>query len=444
MSGAIVINNFDLTLVYLGTFFLLYYVYNATPFKPDIDAFFMRYLHFFNENTRLIFSTINEMNKFLAFDYEQYIENNEKKSVEDTKSEIKKEVKEEKYESKYLQKFKLFPNEYFYTEDEKKMFETKYEELRVNSENKIRKDIEKMLERIDYLQMIDSYQDEDYDKYILTLYDEYGGMVEGFDFSESEEEDEDEEKARKNRLINVIKDNKEGVKELKNLMLKEYETSTKELENLKNMVVDLEDLEKKSWEYALKKRLDSLLNGYVIEYTPLGNVVMRYNNEKGSFEYFSNNSIPYRYLEPIGRKYVMTYFCKPLFVDLEEELKRAEEKFEMEKQLTEEKQQTLKNNEPKKIFANLKSYNANIIKKTPINLPSKNRSTGNFALPPQIKANLPNINSNGKQILKEHANRYTWEGRFANLSLLKKIDRKQIDKKYAMTFADFKKMQNKK
>jgi hypothetical protein len=450
MSGEIVLNNFDFTLVYLGTLCLLYYIYNESPFKPDIDTFLMRYLSIFNENTRLLFSTINEMNNFLAFDYEELVENSEKKNVTDTKPELKEEVKEEKYEDKYLHRFKSFPNEYFYTEEEKKMFEIKYEGLRVDAENKIRRDLEKLLERIDYLQMIDTYQDEDDDKYILTLYDEYGVMVEGLEFSESENDtDSDSEKEEKenkktSHIIDAIKSNKAWMEELKRLMLQEYESSTKKIESLKNMVIDLEDLEKQSWDYALKKRLDSLLNGYVIEYTPLGNVVMRYNNEKGSFEYFSNNSIPYRYLEPIGRKYVMTYFCKPLFVDLEEELKRAEEKFEMERQLNEEREKALKMNEPKKIFANLKSYNANIVKKTPVNLPTKNRSSGNFALPPQIKANLPSVNSNIKQILKEHANRYTWEGRFANLSLLKKIDRKQVDKKYAMTFADFKKMQNKK
>jgi hypothetical protein len=49
---------------------------------------------------------------------------------------------------------------------------------------------------------------------------------------------------------------------------------------------------------------------------------MRYNNEKKSIEYFSNNSIPYRYLEPVGRKYIMTYWCKPIFFDIEEELKK--------------------------------------------------------------------------------------------------------------------------
>jgi hypothetical protein len=59
---------------------------------------------------------------------------------------------------------------------------------------------------------------------------------------------------------------------------------------------------------------------------------------------------------------------------------------------------------------------------------------------------LPNVNvtSNPEDmLLKENANRYTWEGRLTNMSLLKKIDRKTVDKKYAMTFADFKRLQNK-
>ena len=61
----------------------------------------------------------------------------------------------------------------------------------------------------------------------------------------------------------------------------------------------------------------------------------------------------------------------------------------------------------------------------------------------QIKANLPNVSgSNGeKQLLKENANRYTWIDRLTNLQLLKKVDRKTIDKQYALSFADFKKMQ---
>ena len=48
-------------------------------------------------------------------------------------------------------------------------------------------------------------------------------------------------------------------------------------------------------------------------------------------------------------------------------------------------------------------------------------------------------NTDENVVLKENANRYTYEGRLSNFSFLKKTDRKVIDKKYAMSFADFKK-----
>ena len=71
----------------------------------------------------------------------------------------------------------------------------------------------------------------------------------------------------------------------------------------------------------------------------------------------------------------------------------------------------------------------------------KNR-TNNTILPPQIQSNLPVINKpSEKHILKEHANRYTWEGRLTNFCPLKKIDKKTLDKKLTMTYADFKKIQ---
>jgi hypothetical protein len=73
---------------------------------------------------------------------------------------------------------------------------------------------------------------------------------------------------------------------------------------------------------------------------------------------------------------------------------------------------------------------------------AKNRQP-NMPLPPQIRANLPNVNgsSSDTMLLKEHANRYTWEGRIANLSILKKVERKHVDKNHQMSFADFKRLQ---
>ena len=65
---------------------------------------------------------------------------------------------------------------------------------------------------------------------------------------------------------------------------------------------------------------------------------------------------------------------------------------------------------------------------------------------PPPKNSIPNNKSinvnkeNQKILLKERANRYTYEGKFANFNFLKKIDRKIFNKKLGLSFADFKKM----
>jgi hypothetical protein len=55
---------------------------------------------------------------------------------------------------------------------------------------------------------------------------------------------------------------------------------------------------------------------------------MVYNNKRGSFEYYSDNTVPYRYLEPVSRKYVKMFNCRPIYFDMEEELKNYEKKLE--------------------------------------------------------------------------------------------------------------------
>jgi hypothetical protein len=171
---------------------------------------------------------------------------------------------------------------------------------------------------------------------------------------------------------------------------------------------------------------------------------MRYNNDKKSFEYFSNHTIPYRYLEAVGRKYVTTYWCKPLFVDIEEELKKAEIKFDEGMKVKETykkiRKEEIKNNQ-KDVVARMKSYNKDRKSNIVTNQPTKNRSENNV-LPPQIRANLSNVNQSlNKQLLKEQSNRYTWEGRLSGFCPLKKIDKKMLDNKLNMSYAEFKKME---
>jgi hypothetical protein len=201
-----------------------------------------------------------------------------------------------------------------------------------------------------------------------------------------------------------------------------------------------------SYEFMVNQRLEKIKNCYIMEFTPLGNVLMIYDSSRTSFKYFSDNTIPYRYLEPVARKYIKCYNCRPIFVDMEEELKIAEEKWEkerIEKQQKEEEEKNRKedlkvNNKlienKKNVFAKFKSYN-------------KDQTTSKTMVAPP-KNSIPNKSLTIEQekekiLLKERANRYTYEGKISNFSFIKKIDRKVVDKKYGMTFADFKKMQKK-
>ena len=96
----------------------------------------------------------------------------------------------------------------------------------------------------------------------------------------------------------------------------------------------------------------------------------------------------------------------------------------------------------KDVIAKLKNYNKDTKNQATMKPQMKNRGGSNFVLPPQIKANLPSINQKtDKQFLKEHANRYTCEGRLTGFSPLKKIDKKVSDKNLSMSYADFKRIQ---
>jgi hypothetical protein len=56
-------------------------------------------------------------------------------------------------------------------------------------------------------------------------------------------------------------------------------------------------------------------NSFVMEYTPLGNVIMKYSEEEEGYEYWSNKTIPYVYLEVVSRKYVKFFNCKSKYIE---------------------------------------------------------------------------------------------------------------------------------
>lgn len=198
----------------------------------------------------------------------------------------------------------------------------------------------------------------------------------------------------------------------------------------------LEEIKQTADDFMIKHFLSRLKNTHVIENTPIGNVAMSFNNEKGSFEYYSDKNIPYRFLETVARKYVTTFHCKPLYVIMETEIEIANQKMKEEKE--KEKNELLKNSnlkstpKTKDIFANFKNMKPIQINKMP------NKTTTNTR---PMSMNNPNPsnnnNSNSSQILKENANRYTHLGKFSNFILLKAVDKSNYDKHSKLSYRDF-------
>jgi len=202
--------------------------------------------------------------------------------------------------------------------------------------------------------------------------------------------------------------------------------------------------EAKSEELTEEKK-KSLKNSLLLENTPLGNVMMFYDEARETFTYYSDNTIPYRYLETISRKYVIMYHCTNLYVDMEDEIKEAERKRDLEKE-KEEKEKTKRETqykgeekEKKSVFAKLKKYNRSDAKSQIIQPGSSNKTTNNSRM------NGPDKTAENKNVIvKENANRYSYEGKLVNFSFLKKVDRKLLDSKYAMSFSELKKKMSEK
>lgn len=195
-----------------------------------------------------------------------------------------------------------------------------------------------------------------------------------------------------------------------------------------------------------KEKIESLKHSFVMEHTPLGNVLMFYDHTRETFTYYSDNTVPYRYLEVVSRKYVLMNDCVSLYVDMDDEIKEAEKKLKVEKeqeqlreqrkeqQSREQKEQNITIDTPKKdVFAKLKKYNR-VDAKSQIIQPTTNKTVNNS----RMMSNDKKVEKEN-MIVKERANRYSYEGKFANFSFLKKVDKKLVDSNYAMSFSEFKK-----
>ena len=98
----------------------------------------------------------------------------------------------------------------------------------------------------------------------------------------------------------------------------------------------------------------------VLSNTPKGLVYMRYCKEEEGFEYWADNSIDYKYLETVARKYVTIFSCRNIYIDRFSLLK--EKIFDIKQKIEENKRSDEDGIEEEKedgndVFANFKSYN---------------------------------------------------------------------------------------
>ena len=97
-------------------------------------------------------------------------------------------------------------------------------------------------------------------------------------------------------------------------------------------------------------------NNFIIEKTPSGNVIMKYSIKYEGFEYWTDQTIPYKHLETVARKYVKTFHCVDLYIDRQEMVRQKKDKLLENKKIEEERKKEKKEDKDS-VFASFKSYN---------------------------------------------------------------------------------------
>lgn len=394
--------NEDYSIKYFNRINVLFEYYNKI-----ID--FIKFIH--SENP-LLLDYYDEDDDYYKLLNELYNENHDEEKKHEIKEQTEKQKHQEQqeqqdYNKKYLKKYINLTNEYFFTDEELKLKQCKYEELYKKYNDLINFHTDEIIKneiKICEIKNLISFLEK---KYINGEMEKIKNDLD--DKENYGEEVYDDYEKLETFLENVCNLSKKN-DELLIVLNKNKNKTTEEIETM---------LMEESTKYIIDNKLNNFINNYVIEYTPIGNVIMRYNHSKGTFEYFSNRTIPYNYLEVIGRKYVTTFRCKSIFINMDEEIEKVNELNEKNK----------KEQQHKKEEKNNKNLKQNFLDKD-----------GNNLVPdrPNQKIIINPINS--INIAVKNSNRYTHEGRFCDFKMNKIINNKDIDKNLKLSFKDFKKL----
>jgi hypothetical protein len=392
-------------------------------FKKEIQMYiveFNKFITFIHHHNPLLISYYDDEDEL-----DEERNDDEKKEEEDEEEDEEEEEEVELYENKYLTKYKKFTNEYSFNELDLKFQKNKFDELInrhykiiiPNLETKLHNLNSEVVNLNDTLKSLNETFSIKYPNSELEMLNNWDGKTEHDD----EMWDDFEEREEIKRTIVFNKPRLESIKsELNNLNdMTDYQIHHEARENAQ---ID-----------TIHNKLSGFENNYIIEFTPVGNIIMRFNNYKKSFEYYSDRSISYKYLEPIARKYVMTYKCKNIFVDMDEEVKKANKINELKKNENETNNKNNKNN--KKQQTKQQNNPTKQINK-PYSSTNKNAEMPSSRMGQSISNPINDI-----ELAVKNANRYTWEGRFADFKIIKSNKKTNRNK---ISFKDFKNLQQKK
>ena len=155
-----------------------------------------------------------------------------------------------------------------------------------------------------------------------------------------------------------------------------------------------EELEEKELD---KENLLTFKTIFIKDKTPDGIIQMNYDTELEAFTYYINNkNIPYKYLETVGRLYIIENNCKTIYINYKDEIEKSKQekiRFLEEKEkekVKKEREDKEEGEKVKSVFANFKIYK------------SKSNDTKN---------NDQNQIINEEQLLPEKANKYIYKGK---------------------------------
>ena len=167
----------------------------------------------------------------------------------------------------------------------------------------------------------------------------------------------------------------------------------------------LDDADEEGEERDFKKCL-------VLSNTPKGLVYLRYSKEAEGFEYWADNSIDYKYLETVARKYVTLFSCKSIYIDrfslLKDKIIKLKEKIEDNARGDDSGEDS--GEDCGDVFASLKSYN----------------KKGNVENPTEIRRS---------DIVCDAANKYLNRGKLKDAVF---IEKKKIAETSALSFSSWK------